>query len=203
MLKLFVSLGLILGVSLAADPYFGIKAYEPGDGDLSSVYNNIWGVATAGLRFPRSSHFALNADISGTYVQGAGDFSNLSLWNTSLRLGAEFNTGSSLGAYITPGLMLTYAAERMPSYDTVLGYVGNQTASGAGLGVYFNAGLPLFRIGDWDFDAQFNADLVSVPTNLMLSYYGYGYYGRYSIDLSGISLGLVARKGVHDAGHGW
>jgi len=192
MSRVLLAICLVSSLALGVDPYFGIRAMQPAAEEMISTYHML-PFLSIGARFPRSQYVAVTGELSGTYAQGTGDFSALSLWNASARFGAEFNAGPSLGAYLTPGVMVTWAGERMPDADT-LGNIGARTYTGAGLGLFVNMGIMLFRAGGWEFNVECGADAASVLTDRAIRY-DYSYYtGRYSIPLSGVSLGLVARR---------
>jgi len=198
MKRLALTICALAGIALAADPYFGIRATQPtASGGLGP--QSTFAAATVGMRFPRTRYIALNTELTGSYIPGAGDY-NLSTWDASLRFGVELQGSPAADVYIMPGVMLTYASEMMPSYDTVSGIISNRPYSGMGLGLFCNVGVMLFRVGDWDFDVHGGLDINSVPTNWVPpNDPGFSSYPRYPIDLSGLSLGLVVRKGVAKA----
>jgi hypothetical protein len=182
---------LVASAALGAGPYFDLKASQPISDDMRNTYG-MMPVLSAGVRFPRSPSLALLTGLSGTYAPGKGDFKDLNVWDASLRFGLEYTPSTVLGWYLTPGMMLAYGSERMPSADT-LGNIGRSSCGGASLGLFLDTGVMLFRTAGWDFCVQAGVDLLSVPTNKDIwwsQYYNY----RYSIDLSAINFGLVVRR---------
>jgi hypothetical protein len=182
---------LVAGAALGAGPYFGLKANQPIADNMRNTYG-MMPVLSAGVRFPRSANLALLGGVSGSYAMGMGEFKQYNVWDAALRFGLEFTPNSTLGWYLTPGMMLACASEQMPNPDT-LGNITRSSYGGASLGVFLNTGIMLFRAGNWDFCVQAGTDIVSVPTNRDVGWSPYYSY-RYSIDLSTINFGLVVRR---------
>jgi hypothetical protein len=187
---------LVASGAMGAGPYFGLKANQPVSDNMRNTYG-MMPVLSAGVRFPRSENLALLAGLSGTYAQGLSDFKEYNVWDATLRFGLEFTPSVILGWYLTPGMMLAYASERMPNADT-LGNITHSSYGGASLGLFLDSGVMMFQAAGWDFCVQAGADILSVPTNKSAwedsGWLIYLYPYRYSIDLSAINLGLVMRK---------
>jgi len=195
MRRLLASLCVITSAALGVNPYFGVKAFTTAGGDLIPS-NRTWANAVVGVRFPRTRTFAVNTELTGTYVQQTDAFYNSNLWDASLRFGAEFRFAAP-DAYIMPGMMVAYASDRLPVWDTTAHKMSSRMFGGAGLGLFANLGVVLFRIGDWDFDVQCGADILSIGIDWVDPVDpGFAPWWHPSIDLSGLALGLVARKGV-------
>lgn len=182
---------LVASAALGAGPYFGLKANQPISDDMRNTYG-MMPVLSAGARFPRSANLALLAGLSGTYAPGMGEFKKFNVWDASLRFGLEYTPSTVLGWYLTPGMMLAYGSEQMPSADT-LGNITRSSYGGTSLGLFLDTGVMLFRAAGWDFCVQAGADILSVPTNKDIWWSSY-YSSRYTIDLSSINLGLMVRK---------
>jgi len=184
---------LVASAAPGAGPYFGLKANQPIADNMRTTYG-MMPVVSAGVRFPRSANLALLGGVSGSYALGMGEFKKYNVWDAALRFGLEFTPSSVLGWYLTPGMMLAYASEQMPSADT-LGNITRGSYGGAGLGLFLDTGVMLFQAAGWDFCVQAGADILSVPTNREPGVYpGWSPWYHYSIDLSTINLGLVVRR---------
>jgi hypothetical protein len=182
---------LVVSAALGAGPYFGLKANQPISDDMRNTYG-MMPALSAGVRIPRSPSLALLTGLSGTYMPGTSEFKDFNVWDASLRFGLEYTPSTVLGWYLTPGMMLAYGSEQMPSADT-LGNITRSSYGGTSLGLFLDTGVMLFQTPSWDFCVQAGVDLLSVPTNKDVwwsQYYSY----RYSIDLSSINLGLVVRR---------
>ena len=184
---------LAVSAALGAGPYFGLKANQPISDDMRNTYG-MMPALSAGVRFPRSPSLALLTGLSGACMPGRSEFRDFNVWNASLRFGLEYTPSTVLGWYLTPGMMLAYGSEQMPSADT-LGHIMRSSYGGAGLGLFLDTGVMLFRTTGWDFCVQAGVDLLSVPTDRESSVDpGWSPYYHYSIDLSAINLGLVVRN---------
>jgi hypothetical protein len=185
----------MVAVASALAPSVRLSAAQP----WSVVMRNTYGILPTlglGISMPRSEHLALNMELAGTYARSLGDGSATSLWSTSLRAGLEASARRSTGLYATPGLMVTYASEQFPGYDSMTGVIRHRNYAGASLGAFLNAGVRLIRFGDWSLGLESGLDLVSVPTNLPYpgSDYYWSYNNRYWLNISTLNLGLVLHR---------
>jgi len=182
---------LVASAALGAGPYFGLKANQPISDDMRNTYG-MMPELSAGVRIPRSPSLALLTGLSGTCMPGRSEFKDFNVWDASLRFGLEYTPNTVLGWSLTPGMMLAYGSERMPSADT-LGNITRSSYGGTSLGLFLDTGVMLFRTAGWDFSVQAGVDLLSLPTSRDVSWSQYYSY-RYSIDLSAVNFGLVVRR---------
>jgi hypothetical protein len=200
MRRLILLVGLIAGAAFAVNPSLSLKANQPVAEEMQQAYH-ILPSASLGLQFPRSDFLTFNTELSGTSGWGTGDFSGFSVWSAALRFGAEFTPIQEWGLYLTPGIMLGYAAERNPYADT-MGNIGDRSYSGGGFGLFLNGGIPLVRSRNWQIAFELGVDVLSFPTDRARVDPGwspyYPYY--YSANLSSLNIGFVFKRNQNPSG---